>query len=283
MKTDTGGEMGCKEKNMEIKNTQQAEVTDSVSTRSASIQAESIAESRRRFAKTGLAASGVLLTLASRSALGAGLSPSGFISGNVSQQGATTSSLGSSIKELQDANGAWNGIEPSKDFAFIFGVADPAKYGCYIKYKSLKNQKYIYQLSNSTNDTFVKYTLLDVLNQKHVGYYALSISGNPKTGNSEINKDKNNTCYKPILNTAKCSKDNSYRDLSADNYAISELGQHCVAALINSRAGKTPYLPESTIKEMFNKCISGQAFNPTVGVDWYANDCVKYLKTTWSA
>jgi hypothetical protein len=42
-------------------------------------------ESRRRFGKAGLAASGVILTLASKSALGCqNVSPSGFVSGNVS-------------------------------------------------------------------------------------------------------------------------------------------------------------------------------------------------------
>lgn len=49
----------------------------------------SVDESRRGFTRSGLALSGVLLTLASRPVLGATqcLSPSGFISGNVSTQG----------------------------------------------------------------------------------------------------------------------------------------------------------------------------------------------------
>lgn len=53
-------------------------------------QTKSVDESRRRFTKSGLAVSGVLLTLASRSALGNGFvckSPSGFLSGNVSAHG----------------------------------------------------------------------------------------------------------------------------------------------------------------------------------------------------
>lgn len=268
---------------MENKNTHQTESAKLDVAQTADSPMELVNDSRRRFGKTGLAASGVLLTLASRSALGAGaLSPSGFISGNVSQQGATTSSLGSSITVLQNTTGAWSGIKPSEDFATVFGrLSDKEKFGCYVKYKTVKNNKYTYQLGSGNGSKFVKYTLLDVLNQKHVGYYP--VSGSPLTGDSEIDKSYNNTCYKPQLDTTKCSKDKSYRALSLDGYAISDLGQHCVAALINSRAGKTPYLPESTIKEMFNKCSSGQAFNPTVGVDWYVNDCIKYLKTTWSA
>ena len=59
-------------------------------------QTESVNESRRRFTKSGLAVSGVLLTLASRPSLGGGggfgggfvcKSPSGFMSGNLSQHG----------------------------------------------------------------------------------------------------------------------------------------------------------------------------------------------------
>ncbi|MHB1293181.1 MAG: hypothetical protein ACYCY5_13495 [Sulfuricella sp.] len=54
--------------------------------------AQSVDESRRRFGKSGLAASGVILTLASQPVLGqwACLSPSGFQSGNVSTHGQPT-------------------------------------------------------------------------------------------------------------------------------------------------------------------------------------------------
>ena len=53
-------------------------------------------DSRRRFAKSGLVASGVLLTLASRPVLGgwACQSPSGFISGNVSSHGTPPTCIG---------------------------------------------------------------------------------------------------------------------------------------------------------------------------------------------
>lgn len=51
-------------------------------------QTKSVDESRRSFAKSGLAVSGVLLTLASRPVLGCVCeSPSGFLSGNVSVHG----------------------------------------------------------------------------------------------------------------------------------------------------------------------------------------------------
>ena len=53
-------------------------------------QTKSVDESRRRFTRSGLAISGVILTLASRPVLGEFVckSPSGFLSGNVSVHGA---------------------------------------------------------------------------------------------------------------------------------------------------------------------------------------------------
>jgi hypothetical protein len=58
------------------------------------------------------------------------------------------------------------------------------------------------------------------------------------------------------------------------------LGQHCVAAVLNCRAGYTPFLKESTCKDMFNSCRSKGYFNPTAGVQWNASQCVTYLKST---
>jgi hypothetical protein len=264
---------------VKIDETQQVEAGSCDLPQESDVQEQSVVESRRRFARAGLAASGVLLTLTSRSVLGA-TTPSGFVSGNVSQHGAKTSSLGSSITDLQSANGSWNGADPSKCFCDVFGVADTSNFGCYINYikPTSPTGKCTYKLGSKTND-FVKYTLLDVLSQKHVGYYRIT-SG--QTGKSEIDKNKNNTCYIPVNDSTKCNTaTKDYRPLTHDSYAINDLAQHCVAALINSRAGKTPYLPESTIKEMFNKCSHGKTFNPTTGVDWTAADCIAYLKTTW--
>ncbi|BAN36154.1 hypothetical protein SCD_n02346 [Sulfuricella denitrificans skB26] len=58
--------------------------------------AQSVDESRRRFGKSGLAAGGVIITLASRPVLGAWAcqSPSGFQSGNVSSHGQPTTCMG---------------------------------------------------------------------------------------------------------------------------------------------------------------------------------------------
>lgn len=67
---------------------QQEDITDEAALHSVQESGE-INESRRRFGKSGLAASGVLLTLASRPVLGCEVckSPSGFLSGNLSTHG----------------------------------------------------------------------------------------------------------------------------------------------------------------------------------------------------
>jgi hypothetical protein len=70
-------------------------------------------QSRRRFTKSGLAASGVILTLSSRPVMGAGdgpmacKSPSGWISGNSSTHGQPPTCMGRSPGYWQNHEGNW--------------------------------------------------------------------------------------------------------------------------------------------------------------------------------
>jgi hypothetical protein len=68
---------------------QQQDISDEHKASDAVQESGQINASRRRFGKSGLAASGVLLTLASRPVLGCEVckSPSGFLSGNLSTHG----------------------------------------------------------------------------------------------------------------------------------------------------------------------------------------------------
>lgn len=75
----------------------------------------SINPSRRRFTKSGLAASGVILTLASRPVLanlGVCKSPSGYLSGNVSAQGDPLYCDGRSPEHWMSNPQSWSGYEP---------------------------------------------------------------------------------------------------------------------------------------------------------------------------
>jgi len=79
-------------------NTKKQHNIDATTQNLASLDAEtSVNATRRNFTKSSLIASGVLLTLASRTALGGNLvckSPSGFLSGNVSTHGTPTKCVG---------------------------------------------------------------------------------------------------------------------------------------------------------------------------------------------
>jgi hypothetical protein len=50
--------------------------------------------------------------------------------------------------------------------------------------------------------------------------------------------------------------------------------------LLNAAGGKTPYLPASTIRKMWNDLISFGYFQPTAGVRWNADQIEAYLRTT---
>jgi hypothetical protein len=61
-----------------------------------------------------------------------------------------------------------------------------------------------------------------------------------------------------------------------------QLGAHCVAALLNAASGFTPVLTEAQVKDIFNEFDSKGYFEPTVGIQWFPDDIVTYLKTTMS-
>ena len=58
------------------------------------------------------------------------------------------------------------------------------------------------------------------------------------------------------------------------------VGAHVAAALLNAAAGKTPYLSQATIRQMWNDLLSKGYFEPTAGVRWGATEVTAYLKTT---
>ncbi len=246
-------------------------------------QSPSVNESRRRFAtKTGLAASGVLLTLASRSALGAGVckSPSGFASGNVSQHG-TTPKGGENITYWTNNCTSWVGLDPSKSFSEVFGFTDTKNFGIKIFYKFNARSTYEYDIKSNPLE-FVPYTLLDILSRFHVGYKPIPSTGYGKTDVIKLtNSKKKNNFYTNGKCTDLSTGSIIYRAIT-ENTPIDMLAQHCVAALINSRAGKTPFLSESTIKDIFKSCYTNGAFEPTTGVTWTIEQCISYIQSTWN-
>jgi hypothetical protein len=95
-------------------------------------QPEFAGEGRRRFTKSGIAASGVLLTLASRPVLGTVVakSPSGFVSGNQSSHGTPPISLGRSPGYWKNHTGSWP-MPTSTKFCNVFSCSMSSVYNKY--------------------------------------------------------------------------------------------------------------------------------------------------------
>jgi len=60
------------------------------------------------------------------------------------------------------------------------------------------------------------------------------------------------------------------------------LGAHIVAALLNARAGLTPVLDETAVINMWREWATKGYYEPTAGVEWYAEKIVTYITSTFS-
>jgi hypothetical protein len=58
------------------------------------------------------------------------------------------------------------------------------------------------------------------------------------------------------------------------------LGRYIAAALLNAAAGRTPYLSEGTIRQIWNDVMARGYFEPTAGVRWGPTEIVAYLRST---
>lgn len=99
-------------------------------------------ESRRNFTKAGLAASGVLMTLASRPVMGevVSKSPSGFLSGNQSSHGTPCISQGRSPAFWKAHTGGWP-VSINTPFSSVFSCSHFSAYKKYTLMQLLSHQK----------------------------------------------------------------------------------------------------------------------------------------------
>ncbi|GAO36996.1 hypothetical protein SCT_2411 [Sulfuricella sp. T08] len=208
----------------------------------ASSPAQSVDESRRRFGKSGLAASGVILTLASQPVLGnwACQSPSGFQSGNASPHGLPPQCMGRTPGYWQAPNKNWpspytTGTCTNKDFPSSNNPLD-WKGGTYFK---------------------------DIFN----------CGGNGTRYRSACLPSKNGCTQTTPLSLMQVLLLGG----SLDPY---QLGAHIVAALLNAQMGWTPVLTVPAVKNMFNEWAAKGYYEPNAGVKWSAADIVTYLQTT---
>ncbi|MHB9102523.1 MAG: hypothetical protein ACYC2E_13520 [Sulfuricella sp.] len=206
--------------------------------------AQSVDGSRRRFAKSGLAASGVILTLASRPVLGAWAcqSPSGFQSGNASPHGQPPMCDGRTP-------GYWQA--PNKDWPSPYATG------------TCTDQQHC-----SSNDP-VDWT-------EGTPFCGTFNCG----GNGAVYKS---ACL-PVKNGKECKPTDPLSLMQIlllggkdDRY---QLGAHIVSALLNAQMGWTPVLTVQAVKDMFNEWAAKGYYEPSAGIQWYAADIVTYLKTT---
>ncbi len=212
-------------------------------------QAPSVNAARRRFTQSGLAVSGVLLTLASRSALGGNLlckSPSGFLSGNASAHGTPVTCAGRSP-------GYW-GTHP---------VQWPMPY---------QPGKCTSGQSHSKSESLSK----EKTRPEEESHSSSCTNSSDWSGG---------TAFRSVF---RCSgRGVIYAQYSmmqvfwlTENKDPQQLGAHIVAAILNARMGGTPVLTENQVVNIFNEWDSKGYFEPTAGVKWYAADIVAYLQST---
>jgi hypothetical protein len=70
-------------------------------------------------------------------------------------------------------------------------------------------------------------------------------------------------------------------DFQEGGHGIQSMGRYIVAALLNARAGLTPVLPESTVRDVWNNLINLGYYEPTPGVKWGPSEIIAYIKTTY--
>jgi len=273
---------------MKIKEQQNGEIEDNNLPQEVADQNNSVDDSRRNFTKAGLAVSGVLLTLASRSALAGGTggrvckTPSAFCSANHSQHGKPHSGGGYDCKHWIDNCKSWVGCVNSDNFSKHFSCDTSSHWGKKIVYswqsgysswgyKSGSGTTY----SQDSRATYIPFTLYDILCSYHVGH-------NPSGTNSpcKVTKDSYGNPKNNWYTSGTCSDYSSYQPIPCTPGSLDELGKHCVKALLNCKANLTPYCTETTVKAIFNDCRSKGFWKPTSTVTWTVSQCIDYLKST---
>ncbi|WP_173052316.1 hypothetical protein [Candidatus Nitrotoga sp. AM1P] len=218
-------------------------------------------ESRRRFAISGLAVSGIILTLASRPALGDPYckSPSGFLSGNTSQHGACPPPPPSKFV-----------TNPDETFIAAFPKSSQSN-------TSYNNKRLSDMLTIPWPEPQLAKVTAPVqqVEKGKLGAASYMTAFRASSGsNSSVQKGKgtnNITMPTSTTSTSVVAPQNPDPE-------IQKLLQHLVKALQNARSGATPYLTEDTIRSMFYEWQDRGVFSPTANVDWDASKIIYYLE-----
>ena len=216
--------------------------------------------SRRKLAGAALGATAVF-TLASRPVWGGQCSsPSGFISGNLSQHGTPIMCSGRSPGYWKNHPEAWPaGYLPGT--AINPGTAK--KSGAASKGNGYKNQPENWSGGTLFHPTFSSGT------GPNKAFFA-DLDKNPNTPKTSLS----------MMQIMQMNDGNNPWGLT-DN---ANLGSHIVAALLNAATvpNLTPVLSVTAVIGMWNEWVSKGYFEPTANVRWDAATIVTYIKSTFT-
>ena len=218
-------------------------------------------ESRRRFATSSLAASGIILTLASRPVLGQTafcLSPSGFISGNTSQHGACPAPPPPVLLPP----------DPNEQFISAFPLSQSDT--------PYKNRLLSDMLETPWPDPKLESVTAPVqsVQKNQLGAASYMAALGASSGSKFKKGTGTSTQTSPTVASVIAPPNPSFQ--------TQELLKHLVIALFRARNGATPYLSVSTIQSMFYEWQASGTFAPTAGVTWNAAQIIEYLQLTQS-
>ena len=60
---------------------------------------------------------------------------------------------------------------------------------------------------------------------------------------------------------------------------LATLGRYIVAAMLNAKAGLSPFLDENTVRQMWNDVVTNGHYEPLPGVHWGSEQIVAYLRS----
>ena len=218
-------------------------------------------ESRRQFATSGLAVSGIILTLASRPVLGEAFcsTPSGFVSGNTSQHGECP----------VIPPGVTLPPDPNETFIAAFPMSNPSN-------TSYNSRRCVDIMANVWTEPQTANVDSSVQVAKSKLGAASYMMGTRSSSGSNYLTQKgkgSNNITSPTPTAVVAPPD-------LPPYQTQVLLQHLVKALYRARSGATPYLSQDTIRSMFYEWQSRGVFSPTASVDWNAAQIIDYLKQT---
>lgn len=234
---------------------------------SAELSAKGLA--RRRFGRVGIGASGVIVTLASPSAMAASIAraPSGCDSiGPKSYHGAGPVSAGRPPEEWA-AQSSWpSPCAPERRFGADFSCLDSA-YGdrTYAQILRLEGDEVSGLNNGNSNNSSNSGNGSGNANNNNNGNHIYSNNGKDNGNGKDKDKDKDKH------NSASTSTVNSEKN---------KIAQLCAAAMLNVRAGYSTFLTEGNVQDIWREYDSHGIYKPNATQEWNAFSIASYLTGT---